>query len=78
MVPPFKKKTALLPSSPKKSPCKSPSLELQHVAALAESKRALTSLAFRCSTCEPLLIEAAYIAEAIQYRSFDKGDNESG
>jgi len=73
MVPPCKKKTALLPSSPKESPCKSPNLELQYVVVLAESKRAFTSLAFRCSACEFQLIEPAYIAEAIQYQSLDRG-----
>ena len=43
------------------------------MAAFAESKQAFTSLAFRCSTCELLLIEPAYIADAIQYRSLDRG-----
>jgi hypothetical protein len=78
MVPPCKKKTALLPSSPKESPCKSPNLELQHMAALAESKRAFTSLAFRCSTCELLVIEPAYIAEAINIGVWTEGDDEAG
>ena len=45
------------------------------MAALAESNRAFTSLAFRCSSCE--LIEPAYIAEAIQISAWTEGANEA-
>jgi len=63
MVPPRKKKTALLPSSPKESPCKSPNLEFP---ARGRHCGVETSVHVAgISTCELLVIEPAYIAEAI-------------